>query len=164
MMKHFLVLLIPALIAGCAAPTGYPSLAKRPFEKPPSNPSSTPVEPTIPSDPALQACIADALKRAREGVADFNAALPVARTATERGSGASEGSDPWIDAQMAVSRLERTLEPARNALADLDDERRFLDQHPGSPDQSALTAAIAEVEIIDTRQSTSIRELLALLK
>ena len=164
MMKLFLALLIPALIVGCAAPGEYPSLAKRPFEKPPSNPSTTPVEPTIPSDLAVLARIADALKRAREGVADFNAALPVARAAAERGSGASEGSDPWIDAQMAVSRLERTLEPARNALADLDDERRVLDQHPGSPDQPALKEAIAEVEMIDTRQSASIRELLTLLK
>ena len=164
MKKHFLVLIVPALIAGCAAPGEYPSLAKRPFEKPPSNPSPTPVESTIPSDAAVQARIADALKKARDGVADFNATLPLARSAAERGTGTPEGSDPWIDAQMAVSRLERTLEPARNALADLDDERRLLDQHPGSPDQPALEAAIAEVEMIDARQSASIRELLALLK
>lgn len=164
MMKHFLGLAFPVLLAGCTAPGEYPSLAKRPFEKPPSNASYPPPGQLVPSDPAVQARIADALKNARDGVADFNATLPLARDAVNRGSGAAEGSDPWIDAQMTVSRLERTLEPARNALADLDDERRALDQHPGSPDQPALEAAIAEVETIDARQSASIRELLALLK
>lgn len=163
MMKHFLVVLIPALIAGCAAPGDYPSLAKRPFEKAPANPPSPPPEVAIPSDPALLGRIADALKQAREGVSDFEAALLVAREAAKRGSGMAEGSDPWINAQLAVSRLERTLEPARNALAALDDERRIIDLHPGSPDHAPLEAAIAEVEAIDMRQSASIRELLALL-
>ena len=63
-----------------------------------------------------------------------------------------------------VTRLEQTTGPARDALAALDDERRFLDQRPGSPDIPALQAAIAEVEAIDARQSASIHELLALLK
>ena len=163
MMKFFLILLIPALIAGCAAQGEYPSLAKRPFEKPLSNNSVPSVEQVVPSDPALQARIADAVKKARDGIEDFNTNLPLARVAVNRGTGTSQGSDPWIDAQVAVSRLERTLEPARNALADLDGERRLLDLHPGSPDQPALEAAINEVEMIDARQSASIRELLALL-
>ncbi len=164
MMKPFPALAIAALLAGCAVSGEYPSLAKRPFEKPPANPTSPPPAAVVPSDPALQGRVADMLKLARAGVADFDATLPAAREAVRRGTGAAEGSDPWIEAQMAVSRLERTLEPARNALADLDDERRILDQHPGSPDQPALEAAIAEVEMIDARQSSSIRALLALLK
>ena len=164
MMKQLLVVVIPALLASCAAPGNYPSLARRPFEKAPSYPPPPPVQLAIPSDPALLTRIADTLGKARDGVADFNAALPLTRDAVQHGTGAPEGGDLWIDAQMAVSRLERTLEPARNALADLDDERRFLDQHPGSPDQPNLETAIAEVEMIDARQSASIREFLALLR
>ena len=164
MMKRFPVILIPVLMAGCAAPGDYPSLAKRPFEKPPANPSTPPPETAVPSDPALLARIAEALKQATGGVADFEAALPAARDAAQRGSAATEGSDPWIEAQMAVSLLERTLEPARNALAALDDERRILEQRPGSPDLAAIEAAIAQVEDIDTRQTASVRALLALLK
>lgn len=164
MMKRCLVVLIPALISACAAPGAYPSLAKRPFERPPVASPVAPVAPAVPSDAALLGRIADALKQARDGGPDFETALPAARAAAERASGASQESDAWIEGQVMVTRLERTAGPARDALAALDDERRFLDQRPGSPDIPALQAAIAEVEAIDARQSEAIRALLALLR
>lgn len=163
MMMRFPLILIAALLAGCASPVGYPSLARRPFEKPPANPAPPPVESAVPSDPALLGRVADAVKLAKDGVPDFEAAVPAARDAAQKGVGAAQGSEPWIAAQLAVTRLERTLEPARNALAALDDERRYVDQHPGSPDRAALEAAISEVEAIDARQSAMIHQLLALL-
>jgi hypothetical protein len=164
MMKRCLAVLIPALLSACAAAGTYPSLAKRPFEKPPATPPETPVAPAMPSDAALLGRIADALKQARDGVPDFEAALPAARMAAERASGATQESDAWIQGQVMVTRLERTTGPARDALVALDDERRFLDQRPGSPDIPVLQSAIAEVEAIDARQSEAIRALLALLK
>lgn len=163
-MKRIPIILVPALLVACAAPGTFPSLAKRPFEKAPAAPPEAPVTPAVPSDPALLGRIADALKLARDGVPDFESALPAAREAAQRASGASQGSDAWIEGQLMVTRLERTTGPARDALAALDDERRFLDLHPGSPDVPALQAAIAEVEAIDTRQSATIRELLSAIK
>lgn len=162
MKTPFCLMLIPPLIAGCAAQGEYPSLAKRPFEKTQSSPPP-PVESGFPSDPASLARIADAVKQAREGVSGFEAVLPAASDAARRAVGSAEGSEAWISGQLAVSRLERALGSARNALSTLDDERRFLAQRPGSPDQPELDAAIAEVEAIDARQSASIKELLALL-
>jgi len=162
MFKRFTVFLILALLSGCAAPGEYPSLAKRPFEKPQPALPDVPVAPPQASDAALLGRIADALKLARGGVPDFQAALIPARAAAERASGSVPESEAWIDGQLMVTRLESTTGPARDALAALDDERRLLDQHPGSPDAPALQAAIAEVEAIDARQSEAVRALLAL--
>lgn len=164
MIKRITAILVPALLSACAASGPYPSLAKRPFERPPVATPEAPPAPLPASDPALLGRIADALKQAKDGVPGFEAALPVARTAAERAWGAAQESDAWIDGQVMVTRLERTTGPARDALAALDDERRFLDQHPGSPDVVALQSAIAEVEAIDARQSEAIHALLALLK
>lgn len=164
MITRITAILIPALLSACADPGAYPSLAKRPFEKPPAARPEAPPAPPPASDAALLGRIADALKQARDGVADFEAALPSARAAAEHASGAAPESYAWIDGQVMVTRLVRTTGPARDALAALDDERRFLDQHPESPDRAALQAALTEVEAIDTRQSAAISALLALLR
>ena len=156
--------LIPALLAACSAPGGYPSLAKRPFEKPQAAVPDAPLPPPQASDPALLGRIADALKLARDGVPDFEAALPAARAAADRASGAAPESEAWIDGQLMVTRLESTTGPARDALAALDDERRLLDAKPGSPDAPTLLAAIAEVEAIDARQSEAVHALLSQFK
>ena len=162
MMKRTLIILVPALLAACTAPGTFPSLAKRPFEKPLVASPEPPVAPALPSDAALLGRIADALKQARDGVAGFETALPAAREAARQASGAGQESDAWNNGQLMVTRLEGTTAPARDALAMLDDERRFLDQHPGSPDLPVPQAAIAEIEAIDARQSGIVRELLAL--
>lgn len=164
MIKRITAILVPALLSSCAAPGVYPSLAKRPFEKPPVTPPEAPPAALPASDPALLGRIAEALKQARDGVPDFEAALPAAKQAAERASGAAPESEAWIQGQLMITRLERTTGPARDALAALDDERRFLDQRPGSPDVQALQSAIAEVEAIDARQSEAIRGLLVLLR
>lgn len=164
MRKYLVFALVPALLAGCASVGDYPSLARRPFEKPGSVATPSPPAPATASDPALLRRVADALKQARDGVTSFDETLPAALEAARRASGSAEGSEPWIAAQLAISVLERTLSPAHDALASLDDERRFLDQYPGSPDLPVVQAAVAEVEAIDSRQSLKIRELLALLK
>jgi hypothetical protein len=144
-----------ALLTACADAGTYPSLAKRPFEAgqpaplPPSMPALLP-------DSALRKRVADQLRKAEAGVSDFKEALAPAQTAA-RAAGA-ENSESWIEAQMAVSRLERTLSPARDALAALDDERRLaISDNP--EDRAAIEAAIATVESIDARQSAEIEKL-----
>lgn len=164
MIKRITAILVPALLSSCAAPGTYPSLAKRPFEKPAAAPPEAPAAPLAPSDSALLGRIAEALKQAKDGVPEFEAAYPAAKQAADHASGAAVESDAWIQGQLMITRLERTAGPARDALAALDEERRFLDQRPGSPDAPALLSAIAEVEAIDARQSEAIRALLALLK
>lgn len=156
-------LVAAALLSGCAAEGTYPSLAKRPFETGGAAPPPPSPPPATPSDEALLARVASALKDAQAGVPAFEAALGPARDSARRASGAAEGSEPWIAGQMAVSRLERTLEPAQAALSQLDEERRLVQQNPTSPDLPAIQAAIDEVQAIEERQSAAVKELLAML-
>jgi hypothetical protein len=104
------------------------------------------------------------VRKAQGGEADFAAARRLAESAVQKASGAAPESEAWIDAQLMMTRLEQATASARDALASLDDERRYLDQHPGSPDREALLSAIAQVEAIDDRQSATIRELLSRLR
>lgn len=159
-----LAFLIPALLAACTAPGNYPSLAKRAFEKPAPPPAEAQIPVEQPSDIALLGRVADALRQARNGVPEFEAALPAARAAAERASGEPPESESWIEGQLMVTRLISTTAPVREALAALDDERRILDAKPGSPDAAALIIAIAEVEAIDAKQSEAVKALLARFK
>jgi hypothetical protein len=154
-------------LSGCTNQGAFPSLAKRPFEKNPQAQRTAPV-PLAPlalrrvSDPALLVRISAAIARARSGVQAFELALPAARSAVVGGAGSSM-SDRWINAQVFVTRLERTLEPARFALSDLDVEQRHVQLDPASADGPTLAAAITEVEAITKRQSAEISGLLAML-
>ena len=73
------------------------------------------------------------------------------------------GSESWIAAQLDLSRLEATLEPARAALSALDGERRGVVTTGSTVDLAALEAAIAEVEAIDSAQSKQVADLIAAL-
>jgi hypothetical protein len=154
-------------LGGCANQGAFPSLAKRPFEKTPQADVNAPTSPPTPahnlkSDPALLARISAATARARSGVPAFEAALPAARSAVADGAG-SRLSESWINAQLLVTRLERTLEPARIALSDLDGEQRNVQLDPNSADGPALAAGIREVETIAEHQSAELSNLMATL-
>jgi hypothetical protein len=156
MIRYVFPFVAFAVLTACADAGTYPSLAKRPFETgQPASPLLPPQQ-ALPSDPALRDRVVNQVRKAEAGVSDFNAALAPAQTAA-RNAGA-ENSESWIEAQMAVSRLERTLFAARDALAALDDERRVAtSDNPG--DRAAIEAAIATVEAIDARQSAEIEKL-----
>lgn len=156
-------LVAAVFLSACAAEGTYPSLAKRPFETGGTVPPPPPAPPTAPSDQALLARVASAVKDAKDGGPAFENALGAAKDAVKRASGTAEGSEPWIAGQMAVSRLERTLEPAQSALSSLDEERRLVQQNPNSPDLPAIQAAIDDVQAIEDRQSASVKELVAML-
>ncbi len=157
MKSAFLPLLPALLLAACAAPGTYPSLAPRPYEK--AAPQMPPALPPAVSDAGLLAQVEGAVARAEAGQGAFDAALGLA----DRSVAASDrrrGSESWIGAQMAISRLERTREPVQTALADLDSIMRGLLLGPPSADRAAVEAAMARVGAIDAAQLAAVQRLI----
>ncbi len=149
------------LISGCAAKGSFPSLAPRPFELGKSVTTDTPPPalPLPPSDSALLTRL-DALVRSAEStVRPFNTALAEAKRSVD-GSGWSVGSESWVAAQMAISRLERTRDPARTALSAVDNEKRALLLGGPTADLAALNAAVERVEAINTAQGDAVNALI----
>jgi hypothetical protein len=150
------------MLGACADPGSFPSLAPRPYEKGGAVPAA-PVETIKPSDPALLDRLNAAVARAEAGQGAYATALASARSATAAGAGQS-GSEAWIEAQMAVSRLERTREAAQGALADLDQEKRVMLFGPPSADLPAMEAAMARVSAIDGEQLAAVTALVRRLQ
>ena len=134
-----------ALLAGCAPEGEFPSLALRPIEA--ENPREEPVRtpPVVASDPAIRARAAALLAQAHDGERAF-AAAHVRAAALARGAGAP-GSESWVAAQEAISRVEATRAAATRALGDLD---RLATERAALPtneeDFAAVRAALAEAE------------------
>ncbi len=106
-----------ALVTACAPDTSFPSLAPRPGERLSTDePVRQPV--FVAPDPALSTEIAELIGAARRGQSEFEAALPAARANVARAGAA--GSDSWVEAQQAISRLEAARASTARALADLD--------------------------------------------
>ena len=147
----FLLPLSALALAGCVAEDGFPSLAQRPAELDTSleEPSRPAVE--VPSDPALLARIAELRRQAAEGERSFAAALPPTEAVVARAGAA--GSESWVEAQQALSRLEVNRGATMRALADLD--RLAIDRAglaTNGADFAAINAAIAEVQQIAAAQ------------
>ena len=102
-------------LAGCVREDGFPSLAQRPAEL--NRSMEAPVRPAldVPSDPVLRARVAALRSEADEGERSFAAALGAAEAAVSR-AGAS-GSESWVEAQQALSRLESTRTTTSRARA-----------------------------------------------
>jgi hypothetical protein len=113
----FATLLALLVAAGCAAPGPYPSLAPRPAEKAYAGEDERQPTPQ-PDDPALAGEIGRLADAAGAGAAGFDSALPAAEAAVAAAGPA--GSDSWVEAQQAVSRLEAARALTTAALADLD--------------------------------------------
>jgi hypothetical protein len=148
---HPVLLAASLALAGCAADGDFPSLAMRPAERERSMepPVRAPVE--VPSDAALRARIGELVAAANAGEREFGAAYPVAEAAV-RAAGAP-GSESWVAAQQALSRLEGTRQATTRALGDLDQlTLRRADQPTSAEDYAALTAAVADVERIAAGQ------------
>lgn len=152
------IALLLALTA-CMPQGEFPSLAKRPIETTFNQPPAPPPAPTAPPDSAALAHVNAALKTARDSVGPFNTAIEQLRPAIASAAGAPEGSDRWIDGQVAASRIEPLLVPATAALADIEDELRKVMTTPGSPDRRAIEAAIAEASEIVARQAEAAAKL-----
>jgi hypothetical protein len=113
------LLLIPMLAcaAGCVPEGSFPSLAPRAVERLSAD-EPLRIQAAVPADPALAAQVGLLLARARQGQAEFQAGLPAARAGVARAGAA--GSDSWVEAQQAVSRLEGARAETAAALTELD--------------------------------------------
>lgn len=135
-------LLIAAFaLAGCASNGQFPSLAIRPAELDSSiePPEHAPVE--VAPDAALGRDVSLLIGEAEAGGRDFEAAYAPAEAAVAR-AGAS-GSDSWVDAQVALSRLEAARGRAAGALGELEQiAARRSNQATNEADYAALQSAI----------------------
>lgn len=111
-------LLIASLAAGCAAPGDFPSLQPRPIERALAEADAAPDPVPAPADAETVAKAESLLAEVRAGGREFEALLPETRRRVA--SAATSGSDSWIEAQQALSRLEATRAETVKALADLD--------------------------------------------
>jgi hypothetical protein len=153
--------LLLCALAGCAASGTYPSLAPRPQElarrQPP--PQAEPPAPA-PADPAVAARIAELIGEARNGQSEFEKALAETRPIVSRAGAA--GSESWIDAQQAVSRLEGSRGKSVAALAALDAlgrEKTEAGAAPDSADLAAIAAAENDVRALVEAQDAQIKAL-----
>ena len=143
-MKCLPVPFAAMMLAGCVSQGPFPSLAPREGEE---LAIEEPVRqaPVVPADAALRARIAALLDEVRQGARTFDADFAGAERVAARAGAA--GSDSWIDAQQAISRLEAARGRTSAAVAELhqlDLARAALPT--GAADQEALEAAIAEAD------------------
>ena len=149
-----LFLALPAAafaLAGCVASDGFPSLAPRPAERIVS--AQEPVHPPVqvPSDAALRARIAGLERQADEGNRAFDAAYGLTEAAVN--AAGPQGSDSWVEAEQALSRLEATREPTTRALAELDRLALERAEAPtNAEDFAAINFTLASVGLVAARQ------------
>jgi hypothetical protein len=158
-----LVLLIPALTlaGGCAARGPFPSLAPRPAER---LSMDEPVREAVAvaPDPQLAGRLAALLADARRGQAEFETVLPGARGSV--GAAGAAGSESWIEAQKAISRLEAARALTVAALAQLDElgvERAALSTN--AEQLATLLAAMQSAETLARGQQSELDRLRASL-
>jgi hypothetical protein len=143
------------LLAGCVSQGPFPSLAPRAAELEDWSEEPVRAAPEVADDPVLGILIAAQHGEARAGARAFDAEAPAAERAAARAG--REGSDSWLEAQQAISRLEAARGQTATALAEL--HQISLDR-AGTPtsdaDQAALKAAIEEAEAIAASQQQRI--------
>ncbi len=163
-MKLPLVMLTPVILAssiltGCTDPNEYPSLSPRPIEQSAKamldDAPPTPV-PVTPSQPAFLSEIAHIVAEAERAATQFDSVIAAERAAIRTGSGAVMGSENWVVAQVAQSRVEHERGPVKAALANLEDLSRAMMAKGPSADQAAFDAALARVQGIDLAQSEAL--------
>lgn len=153
-----LVLLLPALAAGCTVPSGPPpSLQPRAAEAiDPRVPIVRPIN-DRPVEPALASRLAELVAQARAGDGAFRSAAEQAeRLAASAGTSQSES---WVVAQQALSAAIAAREPTGRALGDIDAlgaERLQTVGGIAPNDLAAIQSAGAEVGTIDQRQAQTI--------
>ena len=155
----FALLGLVMLVSGCAEPGPYPSLAPRPIERALALADEAPPPPPLPDTPEVTARAAELVEQARGGMPAFERALGVAERAV-RGAGAA-GSDSWVAAQQAVSRVEAARAVTTRAMGELDaySVSQAATRSLSPNDLERLAAAAAEVQAISDRQSEAVNRL-----
>ena len=150
-------LLLAVLLGACVSQGPFPSLAPREGEQ---LAIEEPVReaPMVADDSALRTRIEAVLGEAREGARRFDADFATAERLAARAG--AIGSDSWIAAQEAISRLEAARARTGNAAAELDQLSLTRANLPTSAaDQQALDEAIAEVARINVNQQARVDRL-----
>ena len=157
---------VPAILAllgasACAPEGPYPSLAPRPIEKAMADSEEQPVAAVPPDDSGLPARIEPLAAQARRGESEYQAALPEAREAISKAG--PSGSDSWILAQQALSRLEAARATIVGAVTELDAlALAESGARPLSPaDKERLDAATRDAQAMAERQQAEIAKLQA---
>jgi lipopolysaccharide biosynthesis regulator YciM len=159
-MKLFRVLAFActaAALAGCVSQGPFPSLAPRPDER---LAIDEPVReaPQIADDSALRVRINQLAGEARAGGAEFERDYDSAARANARAG--AQGSDSWIEAQMALSRVETARGRTTDAVAELHQIAVARANEPTSAgDLAALQAAIDEADGIVAAQQARLNRL-----
>ena len=150
-----LLVLLAASLAGCVARGPFPSLALRPAEQEDWSEEPVHAAPVVADDASIRSRIASLLADARTGVRAFDADLQAAERATARIG--PEGSDSWIEAQQAISRLQASRARTDEAEAELNQLRLARAGQPTSAaDLAALDSAIEEVHALSERQQSQL--------
>jgi len=138
-------------LAGCVAQGPFPSLAPRPAELVDLSIEPVREDPVIADDAALRERIAELVAAARTGWRDFQAELGPTERAFARAGG--QGSDSWVTAQEALSRLEASRARTTTAAGELQQLSVARAERPTSPaDRAALDSAIEETNALAARQ------------
>jgi hypothetical protein len=164
-----------ALLAGCAAQGDFPSLAPRAVEgdrspaaacrcngQAKSAPAAAAAAP-VADDPALGQRVTELVGRARTGEREFTEILPAARRSAGRAG--RSGSEPWIEAQQLLSRLEAARSSTVDALAELDalSIARSEDAGTSLQDRERLAAAAQQIRELAEAQRAELGRLSAQL-
>lgn len=162
-MRRSVPLLAVALAAGCSPTTDarYPSLLPRPIEGTSLDEPERPVQVATP-DPALDARIAALAATLDKGASDFTASAREAEARVAVARGVPEGSEAWVNAQLALSDLDTIRAPVSGAMSELE-ELAIARGEAGQPPYPALDAAIARASALVTDQSARSRALEAAL-
>jgi hypothetical protein len=148
-------------LAGCTgAAAGYPSLAPRPIEAlslaEPTRPAPAPAV----ADPAALARYAPVIEQAHTDDANFRETLKQERETLERGRNAARGSDAWLAAQTALSRVETARAPVARTLSDLDAARSAAPTEGNTGEALAANQAFEQVQKLDEAETAALSGLL----
>lgn len=148
---------LPALLAGCITHGPWPSLAQRPDEQ---LTIDEPVReaPRIADDSALRVRINNLVSEARAGNAAFDRDYEAAARAAARAG--AEGSDSWMAAQQAISRVEAARGRSSSAAAEL---HELAVSRAGQPisaaDQAALETGIDQADAVVAAQQARLNRI-----
>ena len=161
-VKLALLVGMATMASGCAADAStYPSLARRAIEQHYDVVASLPATPPVPApvSATLSAAIRGLGGDADRADAAFRALLAASANVISSAIGASDGSEAWAEANIALSRLEAARGPAVLALAEID---RLAIEQALANDAGAVAALSVEQDrlaALITDQSQALAQL-----
>ena len=162
-MKHAPTLATAAalLLAGCATNGPFPSLAPREVERIYAAGDLLQTTPDAPNRAGLSEQVSGLVAAANDGDAAFERALAAARPLAARAG--TSGSESWIAAQQAISRVEAARVATTRALGDLDQFAHTQAQEGplSTADYERLTGALAQLQALADRQQDAVNRLRA---